>query len=144
MLRLVAGITVIIASVASAQAQSLEEQGICAKQAKIAFDDYNADSNKLSNSIRITGDYESHYNTKLNKCLIAIETTYRTGTEFLTTALLMDAFERRVYANYGWVSHPDKKYWEVPPITCDLIPTSQTQSHCSSKQMTDWSQQAIE
>ena len=122
----------IIAITINASAQSLQEQALCAKQAKIAFEEYSGDP-KASGPNKITNDYESHYNPKLNRCFIAIDTTERMGQEYFTTALLMDAFERRVYASYGWMSHTGEKYWEVPPTTCELTPSTKEQTHCSSK-----------
>jgi hypothetical protein len=58
---------------AQPQTPSLQEQAICAKQAKVAFEDYNDYNRKLAPNVKSTGDYQSHYNTKLNKCLIKIE-----------------------------------------------------------------------
>jgi hypothetical protein len=132
-MRLCLGVLCLLLTATTASAQSLEQQGVCAKQAKIAFDEWNADytTNKLPKPVTI--DYQSHYNTKLNKCLIYIEATQPAGQGFLTTAVLMDAFERRVYASYAWSTRPNKKYWEVPPTNSDLIPTSQDKRTCTSK-----------
>jgi len=45
---------------------------------------------------------------------------------------LADAYERRKYAEYTWASK-DKKYWEVPPMTCKLIPSSASEQICKSE-----------
>jgi hypothetical protein len=58
------------------------------------------------------------------------ESTRPFREEFLTGIVLVDAFERRVYASYRWIG---KEYLEGPPDACDLIPTPQTKTHCSSK-----------
>jgi len=58
-----------------------------------------------------------------------IETTFFDGGHITTSVLLMDAFEQRVYASYVWAS---------PNVnSCDLVPTSQTQTHCSSREEFD-------
>jgi hypothetical protein len=98
-------------------AQSLQEQFICAKQAKVAFEKYDADSKGAAPNLELSSEYQSHYNPKLNKCFIDIETA---GIGF-RSAVLMDAFEQRIYAAY------DTDY------NCDLTPTSQDKRTCSSK-----------
>jgi len=113
-----------------ATAQSLEQQAICAEQAKIALQEYeNEIQKKASTNLDQHSDYQSHYNTKLNKCLMEIETTFFDGGHITTSVLLMDAFEQRVYASYIWASQNVN--------SCDLVPTSQTQTHCSSREEFD-------
>lgn len=127
-MRVAAFVAIISAVSSAAWGQSLQQQEACARQAKLAFEEYNSlNHNPLA-------DYQSHYNTKLNKCLILIDDQMvPSGKEFLTTAMLMDAFERRVYGSYSWRSQPNKKYWEVPPITCELIPTTREKTFCRSR-----------
>jgi hypothetical protein len=132
-MRIRLGLLCLLLTATAASAQSLEQQAICAKQAKIAFEDYNADYTNYKIPKPATIDYHSHYNTKLNKCLIDIEGTEPIGQELITSAILMDAFKRRVYASYQWSTKPNKKYWEVPPIICELTPTSHEKTNCSSK-----------
>jgi hypothetical protein len=120
---------------AQPQTPSLQEQAICAKQAKIAFQEWNASGKKDLKPIN--DDYQSHYNKKLDKCFVSIETTDLVGKQSVTTAVLLDAFERRLFAQYGWSSEENKKYWEVAPATCDLIPTPREQTTCSSKEEFD-------
>jgi hypothetical protein len=50
---------------------------------------------------------------------------------------ITDAYERRIYANYQWISRPNKKYWEVPPSTCELIPSLKDKRHCNSREEFD-------
>jgi hypothetical protein len=87
-MRIRLGVLCLLLTATTASAQSLEQQAICAKQAKIAFEDYNADYEIHKLPKPVTIDYQSHYNTKLNKCLIDIEATQPMGQEFLTTAVL--------------------------------------------------------
>jgi len=87
---------------------------------------------------RMSADYQSHYNTKLGKCLMLVETTDMLfGSQFTTTAYVMDANERRQYATYGWTSRQGKKYWEVPPTTCELTPSLRDKRFCSSREEFD-------
>jgi hypothetical protein len=115
----------------AASAQSLEQQGICAKQAKVAFEEYNAYYNKLrvTTPEPLISDYATHYNAKLNKCFVSINTYDVENDEAITTEMLMDAFERRVYANYG-VNAPRG---QIAVITCNLFPTIKDETHCTSK-----------
>jgi hypothetical protein len=109
-----------------ASAQSLEQQALCAKQAKIALQEYEDDNRKLSPNLNQHSEYQSHYNTKLDKCLINIQTMIFGDNNITTSVLLMDAFEQRVYASYVWAS---------PQVnSCDLILSSQDQRTCSSKE----------
>jgi hypothetical protein len=85
----------------------------------------------------IGSDYQSHYNTKLKKCLLLIEATRMLGGENMTTVYLSDAYERRPYANYMWMSRKDKKYWEVPPTECELVPSLRNKRNCTSREEFD-------
>lgn len=80
---------------------------------------------------------QSHYNTKLGKCLMLVETTDMLGPQASTTAYMMDANERRQYATYLWISRQDKKYWEVPPMTCELTPSLREKKFCTSREEFD-------
>jgi hypothetical protein len=84
-----------------------------------------------------TSDYQSHYNTKLGKCLILVDYIYQTGNPIWTAAFLMDAFERKMYAVYLWKTHETKKYWEVPPVSCELTPSLSAKKFCSSREEFD-------
>jgi hypothetical protein len=125
-----------IAIGASVSAQSLQEQALCSAQAKTTFQEDaakdQAESNKLGMHI-ISFDYQSHYNTKIKRCLILTTQMYDWGGEISTSKNLYDAFERRDYAGYLWTSKKDKKYWEVPPVSCELtLSYGQTKS-CKSE-----------
>jgi hypothetical protein len=112
---------------ATAWGQSLQEQEICAKQAKIAFQEYNEEQQRLSGPDyrQMGSDYQNHYNTKLNKCFIFIQSTVEdhVSRRTTTTDILMDAFERSVYASY---------FKNFPlPDTCLLTPSSRETRDCS-------------
>jgi hypothetical protein len=124
----------------SAQAQSLDLQATCAAQAKKAFYETEAEwkSDPYSKGFTtLSNDYQSHYNTKLKKCLMLVETTRLFANQQNITVYLTDAYERRIYANYQWISSPTKKYWEVPPSICELIPSLKDKRHCNSREEFD-------
>ena len=120
----------------SATAQSLAEQERCAVQAKTAFQAWETDQktgDRQFGTSLVSADYQSHFNIKSQKCLMLIESSSQLGKQFSNQALLVDANERRVYAYYLWISHEGKKYWEVPPATCDLIPSLREKNTCSTR-----------
>jgi hypothetical protein len=82
-------------------------------------------------------DYQSHYNTKINRCLILTEKTSSMGSETSTSINLWDALERRSYANWLWKTHPTKKYWEVPPVACELARNYRDKKNCTSREEFD-------
>jgi hypothetical protein len=142
--RAVALAIIMTAHAVTARGQSLQQQEICAKQAKAYFQEYNAEDQKASTADykSIGGDYVSHYNTKLNKCFVLVSSNgERPGGQTSVSTQLVDAFERRTYADYWWRSQKDKKYWEVPPTTCELTPKGKPAlnedqretTNCSSK-----------
>ncbi len=57
-------------------AQSLQEQQFCANQARVAFQEH---QQQTSPAFKLaTSDYQSHYNTKINRYLIHIQSLYDT------------------------------------------------------------------
>jgi hypothetical protein len=46
---------------------------------------------------------------------------------------LIDAYEQREYAEYLWITDKVKKYWEVPPVMCRLIPAFGNEHLCKSE-----------
>ena len=137
------GACVVIATLiftASAYAQSLDLQATCAAQARKAFYEWEAEwkNDPAGKAFKtLSSDYQSHYNTKLKKCLMLTESIRLMGNQSQTSVYLSDAYERRIYASYLWVLHETKKYWEVPPITCELIPSLREKKHCNSREEFD-------
>jgi len=119
--------TIIITAASSATAwgQSLKAQVVCAEQAERAYQAY-------KNAAFVpgfkfgSGDYQSHFNTKLNKCLILINQIYQYNGDTMTTAQLSDAFERRVLANYSLSLKSNT-------LVCELTPTLDKTANCSSR-----------
>jgi hypothetical protein len=124
----------------SAHAQTLDLQAMCAAQAKKTFQEYAAEDKVESAKFgmqTLSIDYQSHYNTKIKKCLILTEKTYPSGKQTGTAVNLWDAFERRSYATWLWVSHESKKYWEQPPISCELVRNYQDKKYCKTREEFD-------
>lgn len=108
-------------------AASLDLQEKCSKQARLQFNNDGWGSVKLA-------FFTNHYNEKLNKCFIWVtattfdKSTGRTGN----SQYLEDAFEGKVFGNYIWIEDKVKKYWEVPPIECDMILQTGEKKICAS------------
>jgi VanZ family protein len=93
---------VLLASPIPARSQPPDDQERCAAQARKAFQEWENLSKKVPLVETLSSDYESHYNTKIRKCLIVISgmSTLASGKGSVTTSVtLMDAYERYVYAN---------------------------------------------
>jgi hypothetical protein len=119
-------------------AQSLQEQEICAAQAKRAFQEENVDWDRQNKQMNlgmqtVSVDFESHYNAKINRCLMLVIRTTMLGKQMSTNKSLFDAIERREYGEYMWISHEGKKFWEVPPASCQLTPTHNETQYCKSE-----------
>ena len=125
---------VLLASTIPARSQTPDDQERCAAQARKAFQEWENELKKVPSVETLSSDYESHYNTKIRKCLIVISglSTLASGKGSVTTSVtLMDAYERYVYANYIGISSPTKK--EVPPLDCELIPTFPKKKICANR-----------
>ena len=63
-------------------AQTLDQQERCAMEAKGAFQDIEAKDRADEKAVGVTeiaSDYQSHYNTKIGKCLMLVEKTAALG-----------------------------------------------------------------
>lgn len=102
--------------------ENLELQEKCAKQAEASF---------LQNGYKYgtLDSWQSHYNTKLNKCFVTVNSMQGE----IVAKNLVDAYEQRVYASYMWKADKVKKYWEVPPFECELTPPSSDVTHCKTQ-----------
>jgi hypothetical protein len=123
-----------------AHSQTLDQQERCAQQARRAFQQIRAEAkiaDKKFGTHEMSSDYQSHYNTKIGKCLMFVESMASVGEEMSTTAYLIDANERRQYAYYLWMTKKDKKYWEVPPSSCELTQSFKEKKSCTSREEFD-------
>jgi hypothetical protein len=133
---------VLLAGAIPAHSQTLDDQERCASQARKAFDWENESKKSPGAKLMhtVSSDYESHFNTKMKKCLILIQSVTTIPSldgNSSNTVTLMDAYERHVYAYYLWTSSPTKKYWEVKPMSCELIPAVQPKKNCADREEFD-------
>jgi hypothetical protein len=123
-----------------ARSQPLELQAVCAAQSQKAFQEWENESKNgpaASVSKPFSSDYQSHYNTKLKKCLVLIEAVEDVNGQIAHSANLFDAFERRQYASFLWMTRENRKYWEVPPIVCALLASFRQQKNCTTREEFD-------
>jgi hypothetical protein len=102
----------------------------CAAQAKSVFQTMGYKEMQIGVN---TDSWQSHYNTKLGKCFMTVESTGVSNETQFVSRILLDAFERRIYGQYTWTSRKDKKYWEVPPMLCVLTQSSMSEQTCKSE-----------
>src|SRR5215469_567894 len=108
----------------NASARSLKGQEICAKQAEKAYQAYNNAGSVPG--LRVESSWhQSHYNKKLNRCLIFVDQMYQYNGETSITAQLFDAFERYVFAKYTFNLKNNF-------LNCELTPTLDKREKCSS------------
>src|SRR5262249_18835308 len=139
-MRVLAYISVFLVFWCEAHGQTLDQQERCAQQARRAFQEIQAEAriaDKKFGSHELSSDYQSHYNTKIGKCLMLVDTTSSLAGETSMAAYLIDAYERRQYAYYLWMTKKDKKYWEVPPLSCELTPRLNEKRFCTSREEFD-------
>ncbi len=106
---------------------SLELQEKCARQAREQYRLDGWEKEKMAG-------FSTHYNQDLNRCLMLIENTdakTSSGTIW-TNKTLVDAFEGKVFGTYMWHSDKVKKYWEVPPVQCEVTLPSGEKKICNS------------
>lgn len=105
---------------AKAKIDEIDLQEKCAAQATRLFREF--DWAQMAGAA-----YGSHFNLRLNSCLVTVETY---GTTITKT--LYEAYSRREYARYFWKMDEHKKYWEVPPVICELKSPEAAAIHCNS------------
>jgi hypothetical protein len=93
--------------------ESLDLQEKCAKQAYAVF-------HQLGWDRKPEAVYQNHYDEKLNVCFIEVNDT----TPKAMSDTVSDAFEGKVYAAFFQRVDPVKKYWQVSPNVCWVIPPS--------------------
>lgn len=106
---------------------SLELQARCAKQARAEFTAEGFEKKEFA-------DFTNHYNVALNKCFVLVENTDAKTTPGTIWAdkTLPDAFEGKIYGEYMWRSDKSQKYWEVPPVKCEVTTLSGEEKNCTS------------
>src|SRR6476660_10051866 len=103
---LFAALVTIVGSATAAHSQSLDDQARCAAQSKAAFERWKMDEANASRGSRvysIGSDFEDHFNSKLNRCLVLMKGTKVVADKVEISSTLMDAYQQRVYATYFWI-----------------------------------------
>jgi hypothetical protein len=128
----------------TARSQSLAVQEQCASQARKTFQELEsenrAEHNPSTTINRGNSDYQSHYNSKLDKCLMLI---HRRLLVPLSTdhadqqrqSIMIDANERRHYAIYA----ETQLAAELAPKLdkCELVPGMRFKTACKSREEFD-------
>jgi hypothetical protein len=117
--------------------QSIDVQEKCASQAQISYRESERESREHSKRLGAffpgSSAYRSHYNTKLQRCLMLVDQAQTLGDQTSAGATLMDANERRAYAIYIWIGQENENQSEAPPIVCELIPSWADRRNCTSR-----------
>jgi hypothetical protein len=118
--------------VTGALAQSLSQQAQCAAQARVTARDDNykweLENKQVGLPYRtMSFDYQSHYNAKINKCLIMTTRTMTFADKIYTLKNLYDAFERRDYALFT----------SGNPLFCQLLPSFGQTKYCTTQEEFD-------
>jgi hypothetical protein len=110
-----------------AQQASLNLQEKCAKRAQAAFD-------KMYFQDRTLATFTNHYNVKMNRCFIETEQDWVSeGADiWWSYKFVTDAYEGKDFGSYAWHSDKVKKYWEVPPVQCQVTLPSGEEKLCKS------------
>jgi hypothetical protein len=112
-----------------ARRDSFDLQQRCASQAEKTFRRLGYREDRPTDDL-LGAIYQSHYSTARNKCFMTLETTTKAGFE---SKFLFDAYENRPFAEYDWMPQKGKKFWEVPPVVCKLMPSSTDEQNCKSE-----------
>lgn len=117
-----------------ARSQSLDLQEQCASQARKTFGELKSEYQAVQSPLLlepgvVDGDYQSHYNTKLKRCLILITLSGSYSTDiivFYSQWFLVDANERRYYAYY----YESKS----SAVRCELTPSFVQNLPCKTRE----------
>jgi hypothetical protein len=128
----------------AARSQSLDVQERCASEARKAFQELEDENKAKYNQSTLTheavSDYQSHYNAKLDRCLMLINR--RTVLPLSTNlsdqqrqSVLVDANERRYYANYVETQLAVETKPKIE--TCELMPGMRRKTVCTAREEFD-------
>ncbi len=110
------------------KATDFDLQGKCAKQALDVWKAGGWDRKKAAT-------YSNHYNEKLKKCFLQIETTTEESGADVTFETVMDAFESKGYAEFIW--KVDHKSGDSKSMRCSAILPSGEAITCTSPEEFD-------
>ena len=78
---------------------------------------------------------KSHYNAKINRCLILTDNTYSDGKYLSNHVNLWDALELRNYAS--WLSQTETPEYLVEVVTCELTRNFKDKKICTTREEFD-------
>ena len=110
---------------------SVDLQDRCAKQARVEFEDDRAADEKLGLARNQVTQFENHYNAKLGKCFVKLQ-SFGTKEPIQISTRVVDAFESKEYAEYLWQVDKNKKASENPPFRCEVTMPSGEERVCRS------------
>jgi hypothetical protein len=110
----------------------VELQEKCANQAREEFKLYRWDKQD-------SAEFTSHYNMKLGRCFMEIRNSDSKSSpgQVIVSRTVSDAFEGKVFGTYDWATQKDKKYWEVPPLACNVMLPTGVETLCHSSEEFD-------
>lgn len=79
--------------------------------------------------------YQSHYNTKLDKCMMRVlhtDAQSARGKTIWVYINALDASDSKPYGTYAWHTVTSKKFLIVPPATCEVTLPTGEQKTCRS------------
>ncbi|MGA3162549.1 MAG: hypothetical protein ABSC77_15195 [Terracidiphilus sp.] len=109
---------------------SLTQQKMCDEQAGKKFRE-NQNIDNIPKSSTEISNYTSHYDPIVNVCYIRVNSS-SIGKIPAEADVVYDAFGGRVYANYMWINSQNKKFWEVPPSTCEIHIPGKSDEKCTN------------
>lgn len=114
---------------------TLQQQKMCAQQAKVSFDEFDKAPTRGLKIMTISTSYTNHFDANTTTCYVEIFDSFSIdgGKTMTTSKVISDAFEGRTYASYMWSSDTVKKFWEVKPTLCTVTPRNQDEIICQSE-----------
>lgn len=76
--------------------------------------------------------FKSHFNGKLDKCFVQVESTKASLDMVWSTVTLSDANSGHSLGSYSWRGAAGQKLADVPPFTCSVTMLSGEQRTCTS------------
>lgn len=106
------------------KAESLAQQVQCAKQAKAVYSD-------LGYKPQDRASYQNHFSSRLNKCLIYVESRTSDDHAVWDVRNIYDAIENKELGTFMWRSlHATLP--SIPPTICQVISEKGVAQHCNS------------
>ena len=122
-------LTTALADRSKQETAALQEK--CAAQAERFFRSFVSDARQGGNN-RSSFDYANHYQTRLDKCFVALLSNAITNREVVVGRLLFDAYERKELAEYYSV-FPSKAGSAEKMLICSIFNETGESTTCSDR-----------